>query len=518
MLESGTMLGGYQIVEQVGQGGMATVYKAYHARLDRHVAIKVMHQMLAQEGDFQARFEREARIIARLDHPSIVPIYDISEYEGESYLVMKYVEGHTLEDRLKQGAIPLREIPRVMRPVAEALAYAHKQGILHRDVKPSNIILADNGMVYLTDFGLARLVQMASSTMSQGTMIGTPHYISPEQALGQKELDARTDLYSLGVVLYELVVGRVPYAGDTPFSIVHDHIYSPLPSPSAVNPDVSPAVEAVLVRALAKDPADRYQSALALADAFEEALSGAAPARPARAETRSPAQPRARTPEPAPRASREEQRKASKPARRPKKKEFEFNFAKFDWDDLGEVIEDKVESWGEAIEDWAEQFEDKIEGKVSSSKRRRSKAPLTPEEELRRKIEKRLKEQQEFRTHVVIYIMVNLLLWFIWLASGAGFPWPFFPTLGWGIGIVAHYMEYHHKYGRGAERRERLIQEELERARLSGRIPYESDKRKNEDLIGLDDQRLRLADDGELSDSFIEQVMDEDKPKRSLRK
>ncbi len=516
MLVTGTLLGGYEIVEQIGHGGMATVYKAYHARLDRHVAIKVMLQSLAQEDDFQARFEREARIIARLDHPNIVPIYDFSEHEGNPYLVMKYVEGQTLEERLNQGALPLQEIPRVLRPVAEALAYAHQQGILHRDVKPSNIILADNGMVVLTDFGLARLVQTASSTMSQGTMIGTPHYISPEQALGQQELDARTDLYSLGVVLYELVVGRVPFAGDTPFSIVHDHIYSPLPAPSTVNPAVPAAVEAVLVRALAKDPADRYQSARALTAAFEEAL-GRAPDQPRVAQTRpAAAAPPSRSAEEPRRAAREQQRKDRQQSRRGKT-EFEFNLARVDWENLGETIEDKVEGWAESIEDWAEQLEDRLEGKGPSGKRRRSKAPLTPEEELRRKIEKRLKEQQEFRTHVVIYIMVNLMLWFIWLVTGAGFPWPFFPMFGWGIGIVAHYMEYHQKYGAGAEKRERLIQQELENARLSGQIPYESAKRKNESLDMLDDPLIRLGDDGELSDSFIEQVMDDDKPKRTLR-
>lgn len=528
MLQKGTELGGYEIIEQVGMGGMATVYKAHHARLDRYVAIKVMHQTLAQEENFHARFEREARIIARLDHANIVSIYDFSEYEGNPYLVMKYVEGETLEDRLEDQKLSLNEVARVLRPVAEALAYAHGQNILHRDVKPSNIILGTNGTVYLTDFGLARLAASGSSTMSQGAMIGTPHYISPEQALGNKTLDARTDVYSLGVVLYELVVGRVPYAGDTPFSIVHDHIYSPLPAPSTINAAVSPAVEAVLVRAMAKDPADRFQTTLALIEAFEAAIAdGDAPAVPT-AQRREPA------PVPPPvvpppvvtnararrrddNRERREQRRTSRRGR----KEFEFNFGDIDFEDLGEAIEEKVESWGEAIEEWAEQFEDGIEGVTSGKRRRRHKAPLTPEEQIRRRIEKRHKELNEFRTHVVIYLMINLLFYFIWL--GLGFmrqvPWPLFVTFGWGIGVVANYLEYNHKYGRAAERREQEIQREVERARMRGEIPAQEDyaKRKNEDLAEYEEPPVRLTDDGELTDSFVQDWMAEDKPKRRGR-
>lgn len=527
MLQNGTVLGGYEIVEQIGMGGMATVYKAHHARLDRYVAIKVMHQTLIQEENFHARFEREARIIARLDHPNIVSIYDFSEYEGNPYLVMKYVAGETLEDRLERQGLTLSEIARVLRPVAEALAYAHQQNVLHRDVKPSNIILAENGTVYLTDFGLARLAASGSSTMSQGTMIGTPHYISPEQALGQKALDARTDVYSLGVVLYELVVGRVPYAGDTPFSIVHDHIYSPLPAPRTVNAAVSLAVEAVLVRALAKDPADRFQTTLDLIEAFEAALADRDAPQPQAAERTAPAPP-VMPPLPVSRRGSEhrdrqrERREARREHRRDLKRgrrEFEFDFGNLNFEEIGEAIEEKAEAWSEAIEDWAEQFEDGIDGVTSSSKRRRRhKAPLTPEEQIRRRIEKRHKELNEFRTHVVIYLMINLLLYFIWLVSGAGFPWPLFVTFGWGIGVVANYLEYNHKYGRAAEKREREIQRELERARMSGEIPaHEFDKRKNEDLVELDDRRVRLTDDGELSESFVQDLMTDEKPKRQRR-
>jgi len=236
MVQAGEMIGPYRIVEQVGIGGMATVYKAYHAKLDRFVAIKMLHQSLTMEPNFLARFEREAQIIARLEHPNIVSVYDFSEYEGDPYLVMRYVEGQALDRILREAPLSLPETVRIMSAVGDALAYAHDHGVLHRDVKPSNIILDERGTPYLTDFGLARMVRGGSSTMSQGTIIGTPHYMSREQALGQSELDARTDVYSFGVVLYELVVGRVPFAGDTPFSIVHDHIYTPLPMPREANP------------------------------------------------------------------------------------------------------------------------------------------------------------------------------------------------------------------------------------------------------------------------------------------
>src|SRR5690606_9931903 len=218
-LTEGQVIGPYKIVEQMGQGGMATIYKAYHARLDRMVAIKVMHQAFLEDQNFLSRFEREAQIVAKLEHPHIVPVYDFAEHEGQPFLVMKYIEGQTLKALNERGALPLEEIVRIMPPIAAALDYAHRQGVLHRDIKPSNIILDNQGTPYLTDFGLARMAQSGESTLSTDMLLGTPHYISPEQAMGRRDLDSRTDLYSLGVVLYELVVGRVPFSADTPFAV-----------------------------------------------------------------------------------------------------------------------------------------------------------------------------------------------------------------------------------------------------------------------------------------------------------
>lgn len=277
MIKPGENIGPYRIIEKLGQGGMATVYKAYHAALDRYVAVKVMHPAFKEDPGFAERFRREARIVAKLDHPHIVPVYDFSEHEGTPYLVMRYIEGKTLKARLQEGPLSNEEILHIIKLAAEALSYAHREGVLHRDIKPSNIILTPGGGVFLTDFGLARIAQNGESTLSQDMMVGTPQYISPEQAMGE-ELDARTDIYSLGVVLFEMVTGRVPFTSDTPYSIIHDHIYSPLPLPSKINPEVSSEVERVILKAMAKDKEDRYQDATELAAALEKALAEPSPA------------------------------------------------------------------------------------------------------------------------------------------------------------------------------------------------------------------------------------------------
>lgn len=271
-LHEGEQVGPYQIVGQLGQGGMATVYKAYHPELDRHVAIKVMHETFLEDQNFQERFRREARIVAALEHPHIVPIYGYDQYKRQPYLVMKFIEGRTLKEVLIKAPPTLEEVLHIITAVGSALTYAHEKGVLHRDIKPSNIVIDTDNIPYLADFGLARVLQAGESTMSQDMVLGTPHYISPEQAQGKKDIDGRTDIYSLGVVLYELVVGRVPFSADTPFAVIHDHIYTPLPLPTAVNPEIPVAVEAVLFKALAKRPADRHATANALVEDFRDAI------------------------------------------------------------------------------------------------------------------------------------------------------------------------------------------------------------------------------------------------------
>jgi len=267
----GENIGPYRIVEQLGQGGMATVYKAYHASLDRYVALKALHPAFNEDKTFASRFQREARVVAKLEHPNIVPIYDYAEHEGRPYLVMKYIEGDTLKARLNKGPLSSEEINQIVDSVGSALAYAHKQGVLHRDIKPSNVLVATDGQMYLADFGLARIAQSGESTLSSDMIMGTPQYISPEQAMGKKDLDARTDLYSFGVMLYEMVVGQVPFNADTPFSVIHDHIYTPLPLPHTVNPQVPESVERVLLKSLAKEREDRYEDVSILVQAFKDA-------------------------------------------------------------------------------------------------------------------------------------------------------------------------------------------------------------------------------------------------------
>ena len=268
----GENVGPYRIIEQLGQGGMATVFKAYHASLDRYVAIKVLHPAFKEEPNFLSRFQREARVVARLEHPNIVPIYDFAEHNGQPYLVMKFIEGQTLKARINEKPLTKEEAVEIVSAVGGALAYAHKQGVLHRDVKPSNVLLSPDGSIYLADFGLARMAQAGASTLSKDVMLGTPQYISPEQGQGLRDLDHGTDIYSLGVLLYEMVVGRVPFNADTPFSIIHDHIYTPLPLPTAVNPNVPEVVERVLLKSLAKDRKDRFENVEQQVQAFREAV------------------------------------------------------------------------------------------------------------------------------------------------------------------------------------------------------------------------------------------------------
>lgn len=260
----GRTVGKYRIVEQLGQGGMAEVYKAYQSNLDRHVALKLMHPHLAETEDFRERFEREAKHVASLQHPNIIQVYDFDVQDGLSYMVMEFVDGATLKTRLeelhaKDRTLPLDEAVSVLKDVAAALAYAHERGMVHRDVKPANVLLDRFGRVFLTDFGIAKILAGPDHTAS-GLVMGTPAYMSPEQGLGRAG-DERSDIYSLGIMLYEMATGSIPYSADTPVAVMIKQINDPLPIPSRLRPELPSAIEAIILKAAAKDPAQRYQTA-----------------------------------------------------------------------------------------------------------------------------------------------------------------------------------------------------------------------------------------------------------------
>ncbi|NDJ75896.1 MAG: protein kinase [Chloroflexi bacterium] len=259
-------LGKYEITDRIGRGGMAEVYRGYHASLDRYVAIKLLHPFLADDPEFKDRFENEARNVAKLKHPNIVQVYDFEyDAEGESYyMVMELIDGPTLKDRLFEltsaaDQIQLAEAIRITKSSAEALAYAHQRGMIHRDVKPANLMLDEDNRVVLTDFGIAKIVTGAQFTASGG-MVGTPAYMAPEQGLGEAG-DERSDIYSLGVILFQLVTGQLPYDADTPLGIILKHVNEPIPSPKQYVPELSDDLERIILKSLAKDPEDRYQSA-----------------------------------------------------------------------------------------------------------------------------------------------------------------------------------------------------------------------------------------------------------------
>lgn len=248
---------------------MAEVYRGYHAALDRYVAIKLLHPFLADDPEFKDRFENEARNVARLRHPNIVQVYDFEyDAEGDSYyMVMEMINGPTLKDRLfdldvSGEQLDLAETIRVVKSSAEALAYAHQRNMIHRDVKPANLMIDEDGRVVLTDFGIAKIVTGAQFTASGG-MVGTPAYMAPEQGLGEAG-DERSDIYSLGVILYQLVTGRLPYDADTPLAIILKHVNEPLVSPTEFA-EIPPDLEEIVCKSLEKEPTDRYQTAIEFA-------------------------------------------------------------------------------------------------------------------------------------------------------------------------------------------------------------------------------------------------------------
>ncbi len=270
MLEiSGRTVGEYQILERVGHGGMSAIYKAVDMTDDSIVAFKVLSAAMVADPTFEARFSREIEVLRTLDHRNILPILDYGEIDGSAYIVMPFYEHGTLQDRIDKG-LTLKQGAKIIKQISRALEYAHAQGITHRDVKPTNILLDENGNAVLSDFGFAHLAE-ASKSLTGSALIGTPAYMSPEQCRGE-DINPLSDQYSLAVVMYQMITGRLPFEAETPMALVFKHLNEAVPYPRDINPKIPEQVEAVLLKALSKNPRRRYPSVKALNKALQDAV------------------------------------------------------------------------------------------------------------------------------------------------------------------------------------------------------------------------------------------------------
>lgn len=267
-------LGPYKLLEEVGYGGMATVYRANQPSVDRDVAIKVILKRQLSDPEAIQRFQREARLIARLEHPHILPVYDFDGRHDPPYIVMRYLDRGTLGDVMSQNVLPQSESFYLIQQIASALDYAHRQGVVHRDIKPSNIMMDREGNCFVTDFGIARMVSGGQEITMTGALIGTPNYMSPEQSQGQSDLDHRTDLYALGIILFQMLTGKLPYSDPNTFSVLMMHVNNPIPSALLLNQALPPAVDEFFFRALAKRPDERFQSGAELVAALGSLMGG----------------------------------------------------------------------------------------------------------------------------------------------------------------------------------------------------------------------------------------------------
>lgn len=267
---SSQIFGQYEILEVIGKGGMAKVYRARQLNIERYVAVKIMSSAFSDQKEFRDRFKQEADVFAKLEHPYILPIYDYGEQDEHLFLVVRLMEGGTLENFVRGKELPLDDLDRLVNQIAQALDFAHENNIIHRDLKPNNVLLDKFGNASLMDFGIAKIVSGAQAT-NVSTMLGTPAYMSPEQ-WRMEGIDGRADIYSLGVMIYEMLTGRMPFSGKTPYHLMYAHLNEEPQLPSTLFPGLSDEIDAVVLRALAKDPDARYQTAGDLSEDLSSAI------------------------------------------------------------------------------------------------------------------------------------------------------------------------------------------------------------------------------------------------------
>jgi serine/threonine-protein kinase len=267
-------IGIYEIKSELGRGGMATVYRGYDPRFEREVAVKVLpSELLHADPQFRLRFEREAKIIAQLEHTAIVPVYDVGEADGQPYFVMRYMNGGSLSERIKAGVLTMEEAARILGAIAPGLDEAHSKGIVHRDIKPSNILFDRRGNPYISDFGIAKLSQAQAGNVTGSAIIGTPAYMAPEQAQGT-EVDGRADIYALGIILFEMLTGKQPYEADTPMAVAIKHITDPVPHIRQTNPKLPEGMESIIQKAMAKKREERFSTAVEMTTALLDVSRG----------------------------------------------------------------------------------------------------------------------------------------------------------------------------------------------------------------------------------------------------
>jgi len=416
---SGLTIGQYVLKEQLGAGGMGVVYRAYQAALDREVAVKVLPAMLAGQEGYIERFTREARTAAALEHTHIVPIYDYGTQQSISYVVMRLLTGGTLAQRAEQRVEAKKPLPSpgevsgMLKEIAGALDYAHSKGVIHRDIKAGNIMFDLHGSAYLVDFGIAKLKDSLGVT-SSGLAIGTPTHMSPEQWRGEDVVPA-TDQYALGVVIYEVLSGRLPFESQTAYALMNKHLNEPPTPLHTVRPDLPIEIEAVLQRALAKDPQDRFPTVTDFANAFSGAIEG---------------------------------KQGSNT------QFFTFPVKPIRLTADGELASAMVPAYGQTppSADSAE---------VMKAKNRLAGPDM---KRLRKTVEKRIAKRRELLMHAVMFALIIPMIWIAWGILWPGsFPWPILATLGWGAGLVAHAIDTFYESGAGDRIKEREIRKELAR-------------------------------------------------------